>query len=119
MLNEKRKYGRHANGDYMRVLDNVTHELIGYLTDISLGGFRLESPKGITVDQDYNLRLEYTREEKEASFIVFTARARWVQPDPVMPYEYIGGFQIVTISPSENEIYKKIVENYGPAKHNW
>jgi hypothetical protein len=119
MLTERRKDDRHKNGDYMRVTDNNTGEIIGYLTEISLGGFRLETPKALLVEKDYTLRLEYAIEEKEKWYIVFVARAKWRQPDPIEPYEYILGFQIVNIAPSEQEIYQSIVENYGLPKHNW
>ena len=119
MLTESRKNERHNNGVYMRVTDHDTEEIIGYLTEISLGGFRLESPKNLTVDKDYTLRLEYASEATDKLYIVFVARAKWSQPDPITPNEYIVGFQIVNISPSEQAIYQSIVEKYGPPKHNW
>ncbi len=103
----------------MRVMDNDTEEILGYLTEISLGGFRLESPKNLTVEKDYTLRLEYAVEEKDMRYIVLIARARWSQPDPIEPYEYILGFQIVSIAHPGQEIYKGIVENFGPPKHKW
>lgn len=119
MLTERRKYERHKNGVYMRVTDHDTEEIIGYLTEISLGGFRLESPKNLAVDKDYTLRLEYSIEEKDMRYIVFVARAKWIQPDPIEPFEYILGFQIVNIAPAEQEIYQSIVENYGQSKPRW
>ncbi|MGZ6223690.1 MAG: PilZ domain-containing protein [Syntrophales bacterium] len=119
MLPERRKYDRHNNGVYMRVTDKDTEEIMGYLTEISLGGFKLESPKNLTVDKDYTLRLEYAIEEKDKRYIVFVARPRWSQPDPITPYEYILGFQIVSMAPSEQEIYRSIVENYGVSKSQW
>ena len=103
----------------MRVTDNRAGELLGYLSEISLGGFKLESPKVLTVKNDYTLRLEYTSEVKDKSYIVMVARVKWSQPDPITPNEYIYGFQIVSILPFEQEIYRNIVENYGPPKHKW
>jgi hypothetical protein len=110
---------RHKNGDYMRVTDNNTHEILGYLCEISLGGFKLESPKVLALDKDHTLRLEYTYEAIDKPFIVFVARIKWSKPDPITPNEYIYGFKIVDISPAEQEIYQGIVENYGPPKHRW
>ena len=103
----------------MRVLDNSTHELLGYLSEISLKGFKLESPKVIPIHKGFTLRLEYTSEVEDKPYIVFIARAVWIQPDPVIPNEYIVGFRIVDISPSEQEIYKDVVEKYGPPKPRW
>lgn len=103
----------------MRVTDNITHELLGYMSEISRGGFKLETPKVLIVEKDSTLRLEYTSEVKDKPFIVFVARVNWILPDPITPNEYIVGFQIVSISPPEEEIYQSIVENYGPPKHEW
>jgi len=119
MITERRKYQRYKNGDYLPVKDNNTEEIMGYLTEISLGGFRLESPKNLVVGTDYTLRLEYAIEEKEKRWIIFVARVVWIQPDPITPNEYILGFQIVNIAPSEQEIYQSIVENYGQSKPQW
>jgi hypothetical protein len=116
METDRRKEERHKNGDYMRVTDDSTHEIIGYLIEISLGGFRLESPKALPVEKDITLRLEYASEGKDKWYVVFVARAKWSQPDPITPYEYIQGFQIVSIAPDEQEIYQSIVENYGLPK---
>jgi hypothetical protein len=119
MQADREREERHKNGDYMRVTDNNTHELLGYLCEISLGGFKLESPKILTVEKDYTLRLVYTYEVIDTQYIVFTARIKWSKADLITPNEYIYGLQIVDISPSEQEIYQNIVENYGPPKHKW
>ena len=119
MNKENRSDERHKFGFYMRVTDNNTHELLGYLSEISLKGFKLDTPKVMTVKKDYTLRLEYASVVEEKPYIGFIARAKWSQPDPITPNEYIVGFQIVSISPSEREIYQNIVENYGPLKHKW
>jgi hypothetical protein len=119
MLIDRKREERHKNGDYMRVTYNSSHELLGYLCEISQRGFKLESPKALTVGKDYTLRLEYTAEGKDRPNIVFVARAKWCQPDPITPNEYIVGLQIVDISPPEQEIYQSIVENYGPPKRKW
>jgi hypothetical protein len=119
MLIERRKDVRRKGGEYMRVTDNITGELVGYITEISLGGFRLECPHALAVEEDHTLRLENTSEVKEKPYIVLVARTRWIQPDPVMPNEYVQGFQIVSMAPSEQEIYQSIVDNYGLPKHNY
>ena len=103
----------------MRVTDNNTYDLLGYLSEISLQGFKLDTQKVLTVKKDYTLRLEYAIEEKDKRYIVFVARAKWSQPDPITPYEYILGLQIVSMAPSEQEIYQNIVENYGQSKSQW
>jgi hypothetical protein len=117
MQPDRKREERHKNGDYMRVTDNYTYELLGYLSEISLRGFKLDTSKVLTVKKDYTLRLEYASEATDKPYIVFVARAKWSEPDPLTPNEYIVGFQIVSISPSEQAIYQSIVEKYGPPKH--
>ncbi|MGA2505637.1 MAG: PilZ domain-containing protein [Anaerolineales bacterium] len=119
MRKEKRREKRFKYGYYMRVTDNNTHEILGYLSEISLRGFKLEGPKILTVKKDYALRLEYTSEVIDKPYIVFIARVMWSQPDLIIPNEYIQGLRIISISPSEQEIYQSIVEKYGPPKHKW
>ena len=91
----------------MRVTDNYTHELLGYLTEISLGGFRLDSSKALKVKKDYTVRLEFTSGVADKAYVVFVARTKWIRPDPVIPGEYILGFKIVSISPGEKEVYQE------------
>jgi c-di-GMP-binding flagellar brake protein YcgR len=115
----ERKYERHKYGSYMRVTDNSTHELLGYLSDLSLGGFRLDSPKALPVKKDYTLRLDYASVVEEKPYIVFVAQVRWLRPDPITPNEYSAGFQIVSMAPSEQEIYQTVVDTYGPPEPTW
>ena len=82
MLTERRKDERHKNGDYMRVTDNNTGEIIGYLTEISLGGFRLETPKALLVEKDYTLRLEYAIEEKRSGTLFLSPGLSGCNPTP-------------------------------------
>jgi hypothetical protein len=97
----------------MRVIDNNTHELSGYLSDISPRGFKLDSQKALMINKDYALRLDLTPEISNKPYIVFVARAIWSKPDPINPNEYILGFQIVNISTFEKVIFQRIVEKYG------
>ena len=119
MRDERRITKRHKFGYYMRVINNNTHEFIGYLSDISPRGFKLDSQKALTIKNDYTLRLDLTSEISSWSYIIFVARAIWGQPDPINPNEYIQGFQIVSILPGEQEIYQRIVEKYGIPESKW
>ncbi len=113
MNNERRKNHRIKFGYYLRVTDDNTHEIVGYLSDISPQGFRLECPRAVVIGQKYTLRLELTSQLADQPFITLDALAIWNQPDPVTPYEFIGGFRIVGISPPDKEIYDRILEKYG------
>jgi hypothetical protein len=113
MTKDKRKDERRKFGYYMRVTDNNTHETVGYLSDVSRQGFKLESQKALQTKIEYNLRLEMTYEIAKQPYIVLVAQALWSQPDPITPNEYIEGFKIVSVSPHDEEIFQRIVEKYG------
>ncbi len=113
MPNERRQNKRRKFGYYMCVLDNNTEDILGNLSDISARGFRLESQKALTINQDYTLRLEQTSMVSDKPYIVFNARVMWSQRDPVIPNEYSEGFQITGISRHEEDIFQCLMEKYG------
>jgi hypothetical protein len=113
MPREKRKDERRKFGYYMRVTDDDTHETVGYLSDVSPHGFKLETQRALKTKKEYTLRLEMTYEIANQPYIVLVARALWSQPDPITPNEYIEGFKIVSVSPNDEAIFQRIVEKYG------
>jgi hypothetical protein len=119
MAEERRFSERRKFGYYMRVMDNNTQELIGYLANISPRGFKLDSTKSIMVNKDYALRLDLTMEISERPYIIFVARARWSRPDLIDPFAHNDGFQIVSISPRDEEIFNRIVAKYGTPESKW
>ena len=103
----------------MRVIDNSTHQHIGYLSDISPRGLKLDCQKPLTANINYPLRLDLTSEISNRPYITLLARAIWSRPDPINPNEYIVGFQIVSISQAEQEIFQRIVEKYSTPESKW
>jgi hypothetical protein len=45
--------------------------------------------------------------------MAFVARSRWCQVDPLDPYVYNVGFQLIQIAPDDLEIFKRMMETYG------
>jgi hypothetical protein len=113
MRSEQRSDARRKFGYYMRAKDYNTNELLGYLSDISTAGFRLESQRALTVNREYAVKLELTSEISEMPYIVFVARVLWIRQDPINPNDFIAGFQIVRISPYEHDIFNRIMQKYG------
>lgn len=103
----------------MRVIDNETHELVGYLSDISSGGFKIDTKKALPINQDYTLRLDLTTEISDKAYIAFVVRAMWNKSDPLDPASQNQGFQIINISAYEKEIYQRIVDKYGKPESIW
>jgi len=112
-MSERRQIERKDFSYYMRLIDTQTEELVGHLVDVSTGGFKLDSPKPLPLEKDYRLHLDLTSEVASKPFMVFRARSKWCQSDPLDPFVYNVGFQITEITPSDMEIFNRIVEKYG------
>ena len=110
---DKRKISRRDFNYYMQVTDDLSKQLIGYLTDISTGGFRLDTPKKISPGQDFRMHIQLTPDIAEKSSMVFIARSKWCHPDHVDPNTYNVGFEIINIAPSDMQIIQRMFDKYG------
>jgi hypothetical protein len=110
---DKRKITRREFTYYMQVKDDVTKQTIGYLSDISTGGFKLDCPKQIPVGKDFRLHVELTADIADKTSMVFIARSKWCRPDYVDPNTYNVGFEIVNMAPSDMVIFQRMFEKYG------
>jgi c-di-GMP-binding flagellar brake protein YcgR len=109
----KRKINRRDFTYYMQVTDDLTKQLVGYLSDISTGGFKLDSQKEIRPGQDFRLHIDLTAEIADKTSRVFIARSKWCRRDHVDPNTFNVGFEIINISPSDMDIFQRMFEKYG------
>lgn len=112
-MDERRNLDRKDFSYYMRLIDNDTQELVGHLVDISSGGFKLDSQNPIPINKDYRFRMDLTNEVASKPSMVFVARSKWCEVDPLDPLLYNVGFQLVNISPGDVEIFNRMMEKYG------
>lgn len=112
-MQERRHRERKDFSYYMRLTDNDTQNLVGHLVDISSGGFKLDSQKPIPINKDFRLRVDLTSEVADKPTMVFVARSKWCQVDPLDPFIYNVGFQYVSITPSDLSIITRMMEKYG------
>jgi hypothetical protein len=97
----------------MRVMDESTGTLVGHFSDISTGGFKVDSSKPVAINMNYRLRIDQTGEISNKNYITFTARARWCQVDAFDPNLFNVGFQIIDMTPGDYEIFAKMFSTYG------
>jgi hypothetical protein len=109
----KRKVGRRDFTYYMPVTDDATKQLVGYLSDISTGGFKLDSLTQIPPGQDFRLHIELTSEIADKNSMVFIARSKWCHRDHVDPNTFNVGFELINISPGDMAIFQRMFEKYG------
>lgn len=114
-MDDRRHQERKDFSYYMRLVDNDTQDLVGHLVDISSGGFKLDSQAPIPINKDFRLRMDLTSEVANKPSMVFVARSRWCEVDPLDPFIYNVGFQLINISPADLEIIIRMMEKYGKA----
>jgi hypothetical protein len=110
---ERRRGKRRRFTYYMRVVDDISLQLIGYLSDISVDGFRLDCQKELPLNRDYRLRLDLTSDVANKASMSFIARTKWCHQDRLDPLVYNVGFELIHISPADAEIFQRIYEKYG------
>jgi hypothetical protein len=110
---DKRKISRRDFTYYMQVTNDSTKEVLGYLSDISTGGFKLDSQKPITPGQDFRVRIELTPEIADKNVMIFIVRSKWCHRDHIDPNSYNVGFEITNMVPSDMAIFQRMFEKYG------
>ena len=113
MVIDRRQLSRRNFSYYMRVMDESTGKLVGHFSDISTGGFKLDSSRTVSINTNYRLRIDQTGEISNKSYITFTARARWCNVDAFDPNMYNVGFQIINMNPGDYDIFVKMFSTYG------
>lgn len=112
----KRRRSRPERKDlfyYQQLMNPLTHQAVGHLADISAGGFKLDSQHPMPVNMDFQFLMNLTGEVADKPHMVFTARSRWCRVDPLDPYVYNVGFQLVNLAPEDREIFERMFEKYG------
>ena len=112
-MDERRRVERKDFSYYMRLIDSDTQKLLGHLVDISSGGFKLDSQTPIPVEKDFRLRMDLTSEVADKPAMVFVARSKWCEVDPLDPFVYNVGFQLINIAAGDLEIINRMIEKYG------
>jgi len=113
---QRRRQERKDFSFYMQLFNHETQELVGHLADISSGGFKLDSLSPIPPNKDFQFRLDLASEVADKPFMVFLARSKWCKANPLDPFCYNVGFQLISVSPEDTEIFNRMIEKYG-TKH--
>ena len=113
MANNKRKINRRDFTYYMQVLDEPTKQIIGYLSDISTEGFKLDCPHQVPTEQDFHMLVPLTADIADKTSMTLIARSKWCRPDHIDPTTFNVGFEIINMAPNDMEIFHRIFEKYG------
>jgi hypothetical protein len=97
----------------MQVLDDTTKQIVGYLSDISTGGFKLDCDQRIQTGLDFRLTIQLNSEIADKTSMTFIARSKWCRPDHIDPTTFNVGFEIINMAPSDMVIFQRMFEKYG------
>ena len=112
-MDDKRNTNRKNFSYYMQMTDATTKKLIGHLADISTGGFKLDSDGPIPVEKEFRFQLALTPDVASKPFMIFLAKSKWSQPDPIDPFVYNTGFHITEMHPEDRSIFNRVLQLYG------
>lgn len=98
---------------YKKLIDLDTHTVVGHMADISSGGFKLDCSNAIPANRDFHFFMDLTSEVADKPHMTFVARSRWCCIDPLDPYLYNVGFQLLNIAPNDLDIFNRMREKYG------
>jgi hypothetical protein len=113
MESERRNLARRSFSYYMRVMDDASGKLLGHISDISSGGFKMDSNQLIPLNSDIRLTIDQIGEISSKMSLTFKARAMWCRQDLFDPNMYNVGFKIVDMTPSDHDIFLKMYNAYG------
>ena len=112
-MSERRNRERKDFSYYMRLINNDTGEIVGHLVDLSSGGFKMDSQNPIPENKDFRFRMDLTSEVSNKPSMAFVARSKWCQVDPLDPFLYNVGFELVSVMPGDIDIFNRLMEKYG------
>ncbi len=119
MVVNRRQDVRKRFGYYMPVVDSNSNETVGYLSDISPRGFKIDSPTALAVYQDFSFRIDLSPELSDKPYMLFDARSKWCKKDFLDAVSYVVGFQVTKISAHDEEIFNQILEKYSVPERTW
>lgn len=110
---DKRRQKRRRFTYYMQVVDANTLQLIGYLSDISPTGIKIDSGKLLPVNQAFKMRIDLNPDVANKAYMVFNGRIKWCDMDKLEPNTYNVGIEMENLSREDYGIFMRMYELYG------
>ncbi len=96
---------------YLKVFDEKTSDLIGYLVDVNNDGLLLASEASIETNIVFRLKLELPTEIEGSQKFLFSATSRWSDKDSESNF-YNSGFRFEEVSDKDKNILEQLVEKF-------
>ena len=107
----KRRSERKDLKVFLKVLDEGTGELFGYMVDVTNEGIMLTSEQPIEIETDFQLKMILPAEIEGKNELSFSAKSKWSEKDSESDF-YNTGFQYIELSPDDMRIVEQLIKNY-------
>lgn len=109
-MTDKREQTRWHLFFYLRVFEQGSGSLVGYIVDIHEQGMMLISEGPIETDKEFKLWIDVPWEDGEKKSVLLEARSLWSKMD-ANPDFYDSGFQLKDASPETLASIKNLIED--------
>jgi hypothetical protein len=112
---ERRGENRKLLTYFSRVFDRNNGRLLGYLADITTGGFMLIGNVPLKTNSVFQLRIDLPDIYGENEQLDFNAKAVWTRPDED-PELFRIGLKLLDLNPKILFILERLINDYGLVK---
>jgi c-di-GMP-binding flagellar brake protein YcgR len=96
---------------YLKVFDEKTGKLIGYLVDVNSDGLLVTSEASIETNVVSRLKLELPTEIEGSQKFFFSATSMWSEKDRESNF-YNTGFRFEEVSDKDKKIIERMIEKF-------
>jgi hypothetical protein len=107
----QRKFPRMPLKVYLKLFDQKTGELIGYLVDVNSQGLLVTSEASIETNVMFRLRLELPTEIEGSLSFLFSATTIWSEKDRETTF-YNTGFRLENVTDKDKKIIEGVIEKF-------
>jgi len=116
---DKRRENRKSFSYYMQLSNANTKEIVGHLSDISTGGFKLDADSPLPLNKEFDFHLPLSSDVAQKPYMIFRARSKWCKTDPIDPFVYNVGFHLTSMDPEDRDIFVRVMQKYGAEKSSY
>ena len=110
-MDESRRLPRRYLFFYLRVFDQMTGNLLGYLSNINHQGIMLTSDLPFESDQTLDMKMTVPGNITENNMIHFSTKVVWCKKDEQTNY-YDSGMRFIDIAHKNEELIKNLITRF-------
>lgn len=109
---ERRNIERKNLVFYLRVFSSLSGGVLGYMRDISPGGFMLITESHVSGEQELELRMRLPTLARDQKEIIVPATTRWCRSDGDRDL-FLAGFQMENLERTTSQLISNLIRDFG------